>query len=628
MKVERARWYPLAVFDIGKFANLQAATDGRYEKRIKELRDQGKNTASIESAITKAIANIHEHRVRSFVVYGEPQSGKTEMMIALTARLLDKGHRIIVVLLNDSVQLLEQNLDRFLRSNLDPAPKKFNEVLDPSVHLEGSNWVVFCKKNSADLQKLIAKIGHLGEKVIIDDEADFATPNGKVNIDEQTRINELVGRLKGDTGIYIGVTATPARLDVNNTFDNDNRHWIDFPPHPDYTGHDVFFPTTIDGFDLRFRLELLPDTGDDPKYLRNAFFSFLVNVAYLNLYVNKYQVNYSMLVHTSGKKDDHSKDYRQIANIFSTLRNPSSSTFARYARGIFDRAALVYPGAEEQITEYVIQHIGQSDVIVMNSNSERQASTYRRATSPASVFTVAIGGNIVSRGVTFDNLLSMFFTRDVKHRLQQDTYIQRARMFGSRGHYLRYFELHIPEHLYFDWQKCFVFHKLALTSIRAGLGSPVWIDDSRVALTSANSFDRAHVVLDSGEMSWDIFDYTDGIDGIVQGSLSPFAKLDALARALGENALPRHLVEFITNFQFGPGSLAIHPTGALAAYKTADVEDISRAKGFMSANALEPSIYPKAMHHIKVFKNSKGRARVFYKYAGGRDKVRFFTRDQ
>lgn len=618
----------MAVFDVSKFKQLQASTDGRYPKRIRELRDRGYTTHSIESTVTKAVSNIHEHQVRSFVIYGEPQSGKTEMMIALTARLLDKGHRIVVVLLNDSVQLLEQNLDRFMRSNLDPAPKKFNEILDPSVRLEGSNWVVFCKKNAADLQKLITKMGHLPDKVIIDDEADFATPNGKVNDDEQTRINELVGKLMGDTGIYIGVTATPARLDVNNTFDNDNRRWIEFPAHKDYTGHDIFFPTTRDGFGLQFGLELMPNTGDNPKYLRNAFFSFLVNVAYLNLKVNAEQENYSMLIHTSGKKADHSKDYQQISNILSALLDTQAAQFARFTNEIFDRAATAYPGMEEVITEYVIRHIGQSAVIVLNSNSERQASTYRRATSPASVFTIAIGGNIVSRGVTFDNLLSMFFTRDVKHRLQQDTYIQRARMFGSRGHYLKYFELHIPDRLYFDWQTCFVFHKLALSSIRAGLGSPIWIDNSRISVTSSNSIDRARVVLDSGEMSWDIFDYTDKIDEIVRGKLSHYDKLVALAQEVGENALPRHLIEFIKNFRFEPASLAVHNTGTLAAYKTANVDDISRAKGFMSANALEPSRFPKAIHHIKILKNDKGRARVFYKYAGEKDKVRFFSRDQ
>ena len=620
---------PMATFDLAKFKGLTAPTDVRYQKRISELRENGRYTESIESAVTQAIRNIKDRQARSFVIYGEPQSGKTEMMIAFTARLLDEGHRVVIVLLNDSVQLLEQNLDRFLRSDLDPAPKKFNEILDPSVRLEGSNWVVFCKKNAADLQKLISKVQSMPDKVVIDDEADYATPNGKVNLDERTRINELVGKLLGSTGIYIGVTATPARLDVNNTFNNDNRNWIDFPPHPDYTGHDVFFPTTTDGCGLRFTLELMPDTGDDPKYLRAAFFSFLTNVAYLNLKVNKSQVNYSMLIHTSGKKADHSKDYQLIANVLSALRDQTSSQFARYAEAIFDRASRMHPGLENEITAYVVQHIGQSDVIVMNSNSERHASTYRRATSPASVFTIAIGGNIVSRGVTFDNLLCMFFTRDVKHRLQQDTYIQRARMFGSRGHYLRCFELHIPEHLYFDWQTCFVFHKLSLSSIRAGLGSPVWIENSRIALTSPSSIDKARVVLDSGEMSWDVFEYSANIEQIVGSSAGQMDKLEAIGAAVGEDTLPHHLIEFIRNFQFDTGSVAVHPTSVLQeGYKTADVEDISRAKGLMAAHTLEPEKFPKAIHHVKIFRNAKGRARVFYKYSAGSDKVRFYTRGQ
>jgi hypothetical protein len=68
----------------------------------------------------------------------------------------------------------------------------------------------------------------------------------------------------------------------------------------------------------------------------------------------------------------------------------------------------------------------------MNSDKEVNAADNRTATDPTAPFTIVIGGNIVSRGVTFNNLLSMFFTRDVKHKLQQDTYIQRARMFGSK----------------------------------------------------------------------------------------------------------------------------------------------------------------------------------------------------
>jgi hypothetical protein len=110
-------------------------------------------------------------------------------------------------------------------------------------------------------------------------------------------------------------------------------------------------------------------------------------------------------------------------------------------------------------------------LVVLNSERDRRAMG-DSATEPSSPFTIIIGGNIVSRGVTFPNLLSMFFTRNVRHKLQQDTYIQRARMFGSRGEYLKHFELTIPTQLYWDWHRCFVFHKLALATINNILGSP------------------------------------------------------------------------------------------------------------------------------------------------------------
>lgn len=216
------------MFDLN---NLKSETthNNRYERRLAKLATGGQETERIKAVVENAVANLKGDQ-RSFVIYGEPQSGKTEMMIALTSKLLDEGYKIIVALLNDSVQLLGQNLERFQRSGLSPSPKKFNEILSPEIQIGERQWVIFCKKNSSDLQKLIHKLGNKHQCVIIDDEADYATPNSKINKKEKSKINELTGKLLGDTGIYIGVTATPARLDLNRTHENQNEHWIDFPP--------------------------------------------------------------------------------------------------------------------------------------------------------------------------------------------------------------------------------------------------------------------------------------------------------------------------------------------------------------------------------------------------------------
>ena len=158
----------------------------------------------------------------------------------------------------------------------------------------------------------------------------------------------------------------------------------------------------------------------------------MVNVAYLNKYVNERETNYSILIHTSGQMADHSIDYTQIIKIFEVLKDATSSNHESYFRKIWEIAQSRYPDQAGDLTKYVIGNVERNNVVVMNSDKEKNAADNRTATDPTAPFTVIIGGNIVSRGVTFKNLLSMFFTRDVKHKLQQDTYIQRARMFGSR----------------------------------------------------------------------------------------------------------------------------------------------------------------------------------------------------
>jgi hypothetical protein len=600
----------------------ETSGDNRFERHRARLLSEKKEVARIEATVAEATANIDNSR-HSFVIYGEPQSGKTEMMIALTAKLLDVGFQVVIVLMNDSVQLMTQNLNRFQRSGLAPLPKKFTEVLPPEIKIGEQKWVIFCKKNSKDLNKLLLKLdGSKSRRVVIDDEADYATPNTKINKSEKSKINQLTGDLIGPNGSYIGVTATPARLDLNRTHDNQNEHWVDFPPHSNYTGQGIFFPTST--ANLPYRLTFIPDSGDDPKFLREALFSFMVTAAYLNCQVNRQELNYSLLVHTSGKKADHSLDYKQIIGIFEALRDSQNSNHKSYFKRIWEIAAVRYAAHANDLTKYIIGNCDRGNVVVMNSDKEVNAADNLTATDPTSPFTVAIGGNIVSRGVTFNNLLSMFFTRDVKHKLQQDTYIQRARMFGSRKDYLRYFELTIPKGLYLDWQRCFIFHRLSLESRKQNKKSPVWLDGERIAAVSASSIDRANVIVDRGEMSFELFDYRKdraAIDAVLDGQLAAIEKIKAIAKIVGIGCLPDYLMSYIESFcPLGDKSIAVHTARSIAKYtdKKGEVDKatIFRAKGFIGNAEMEVVHFPDAIHHINVMYNEGEKARVFYRYRG------------
>jgi hypothetical protein len=598
--------------DLTKF-KTKAKLKDRYAKQLQRLQARDIAPACIEQAVSGAIANLAKSKTSSLVIYGEPQSGKTEMMICLTAKLLDEGHSIIVHLMNDSVDLLTQNLKRFKASGLAPAPRSSSELLQSSASQHPKELVVFCKKNIFDLDKLIARLAGKGKVVVIDDEADYATPNAKINQGTKTKVNERIGKLIGGDGCYIGVTATPARLDLNNTFMNDATRWVNFPPHSKYTGQDVFFPLNKQ---VSYRLTLL-EQGGNPKEARDALVRFLVTVAYLNSYENAADENYTMLVHTSGKKADHEIDRVTIEKSVQELVDSEGSEFGKLVTQVYQAAKTLYPKADaDRLTEYVVTNASRATLVVLNSKRDRKALG-DTATEPSSPFTIIIGGNIVSRGVTFPNLLSMFFTRNVRHRLQQDTYIQRARMFGSRGEYLQHFELTIPSQLYADWHKCFVFHKLALATIKNNLGSPVWIGDTRVSVAANSSIDKATVAFDKGEMSFGIFNNSSGLDAIVLGDQGSTDTLKNLRKKVGNDALPMFLIEYIEALsQNVPGSLAIHTSSSIAGSSDANKVAISRDKGFMGKSQLEPKKFPNAVHHVKIFYNAAGKARLFYKFSG------------
>lgn len=605
------------MFDINTFKHSRKENN-RYSKRLKALVDsEGINTKFIEKTVDESTGEISSG-VNSFVIYGDPQSGKTEMMIALTARLLDLGHKIIVVLVKDDLTLRNQNYNRFARSGIDPTPRVFNEIIEPDVIIGNKEWIIFCKKNVHDLDKLVSKIGGIDGKIIIDDEADYATPNSKINSEEKTKINELVGKLLGEKWIYIGVTATPARLDLNNTFENANDSWVNFPPHDLYTGQDIFFPMNMSS-SLRFTINPLPEEYDDPSHLRKALFSYLVNVAYLNTEINKEEVNYCMLIHTSKRRVDHSADYKQVMNVLNVIQNQDDKKWRKYVEQIWEIAKKRYqsPEVANKVTLYITKNISRNKVVVMNSDADRSSVDFSTATNPVSIFTIAIGGDIVSRGVTFDNLLSMFFTRDVKHRIQQDTYIQRARMFGKRGDYLKYFELTVPDRLYMDWHRCFVFHRLALESVKRG-NAPVWLEDRKVRAVSQASIDKTTVAMDHGEMGFDIFDYKDEIEDIIRdGSKKSMEKIKILQQRIGEGKIPQFLISFIEQFSpDGNNSLAIHGSTDISGRTDVDKVTIERPRGFIGTGEQEPIKYPHAIHHIKVFYNKEKKARVFYRYEG------------
>ena len=69
--------------------------------------------------------------------------------------------------------------------------------------------------------------------------------------EQQSVINELINKMMNTKGIWIGVTATPERLDLNNTMANDNHKWVYLPAHSGYYGQYISFHQNFEKLDIK-----------------------------------------------------------------------------------------------------------------------------------------------------------------------------------------------------------------------------------------------------------------------------------------------------------------------------------------------------------------------------------------
>lgn len=606
-----------------------------YPLRINKLKTQGRNVGPIESGIADTV-EVLEGGTRSFVIYGEPQSGKTEFMIALVCKLIDIGYQTIFVVMNDNTELEVQNFDRFhSAAELNPTPVRDFQLQNMSHDdLKVSRpRVIFCRKNSKNLQKLIPLTRFMDRRVVIDDEADYATPNSKINKSEMTAINEHLGKL-GDLslsgeGVYIGVTATPARLDLNNTYLNDSSKWVFLESHSEYKGRSFFFPVTVeDKCRSDYQLVKLPDDTDDPKLLRHAVYRFLCRVAILNIGNKDESIAYSMLIHTAGKTNDHEKDQKDIEKIIRGLSDRTQSSF----RKVLDELLVIcneisvvhhcdYSGKE--LARFIIDNIGRSEILVINHKND--SGNVNRAGKPKSLFTFAIGGNIVSRGLTFENLLTFYFSRNVKGKLQQNTYIQRARMFGYRP-YSKYFELCVPEQLMEDWGTCFQNHELSLRMAKAG--SYVHVQGKNNSVVDRSSIDFENVTVENSERPvGSIFTLTpeieSGLLSLENGKIITNLKVMINKGLLPSDAINPSLIDYLEDTSKPDESdvyVVLKMDGSsrrmqnISAYSDGYSETLTRKRGgIIHAMLNKRPEYISNKHFILPIVNDSGQCRILYK---------------
>lgn len=440
---------------------------------------------SLDSASTKVVANLADPHVQRLkkrgLVLGYVQSGKTANYTAAIAKAADAGYRFIIVLAGMHNNLRRQTQLRLLNDlHVHDWVQLTDEEKDFGGNFPGTSlmanattrMLAVVKKNSHRLNHLKKWLAAIPEDVravcpvlLLDDEADQATPNSQAARDEMSAINRLLKEIWDltPTGSYVGYTATPFANIFMNPNDEQELYPADFiidlPRPKAYFGAERLFGASVpqdseqedDGLDVVRSVpeedtEVLTPTrprdgweGSVPRSLEEALTWFVLATAIRRARGQK--DHSSMLIHTTHFVDPHFAMRDAVGEWLDALRKDLAAVTEAGIRELWeaekDRAAVVrqapmptWPEIRSQLPGVV----GELEIIVDNGSSDERLDYAQFNTDGSRRLrtVVAIGGGTLSRGLTLEGLVVSYFIRTSN---TYDTLLQMGRWFGYRPGY-------------------------------------------------------------------------------------------------------------------------------------------------------------------------------------------------
>jgi hypothetical protein len=359
-------------------------------------------------------------------------------MFGIIAAAVDKGFDLFLVLTTDNTRLQQQTFKRALDSfprfcicgESDSIRFTINKMRNPVV--------IVLKKNSSVLKKwrnyLVNSTFLTGRTLfLLDDEADAASLNAKINQNEFTAINQHIRDIRGTCAscIYLQVTATPQAV-LLQTDDSEFKpsFVIYFEPGKSYLGGDFFFskpePYCIIETDDS-TIQTTTDPNADTYWLNRSILSYLIVAAQFKL--TNYSTVCNFLVHPSAKTRDHTTVAVRIGDTLNNVLQGITDNKEKLKDNLRVEWKNLYTTKPEikpfdEIYDCIKDMLFHSEINIYILNSKSNA-----AIDVETGYNIVIGGNILGRGVTFPDLQTIYYSRSAKTP-QADTYWQHCRMFG------------------------------------------------------------------------------------------------------------------------------------------------------------------------------------------------------
>lgn len=401
---------------------------------------------ALADAINKTVADVVPQYISNFsfrdhvvsLLVGDVQSGKTSHMFGLMCAAADEGFVNFILLTTDNILLQQQTYKRAEKDLSDFCICDENDYLKFVQNNMKRPAVIVLKKNGRILKQWKNNLSSTNfvagnPLFIVDDEADAASLNTKVNKNTQSTINKNLEEIKKTTtsSIYMEVTGTPQSILLQTVKSGWKPYFIYyFRPGKGYLGGNFFFPPEVPPYIVLTDNEEAADILNDEEFPENglkvALVTHLLTSAHIMLSGGTVC---NFLLHPSMKTDQHKGFAEKIGEYLNEiLYSYEEDVTNSFFKSVYDKLRETKPNMVDfnKAYEYIIDQMKNDKISILVLNS---FSSYEENTQYDKGINILVGGNSLGRGVTFPQLQTIYYCRVAKSP-QADTMWQHARMFG------------------------------------------------------------------------------------------------------------------------------------------------------------------------------------------------------
>ena len=478
------------------------------QKGLSDSEKENLRTSSINILRKCVNSDFDNNTIKSNtgLVIGKIQSGKTMSFTSVLSLARDNNYKIAIVISGRSNLLLKQTTER-LKKDLEDLDESLISV-NPRVYDKGDLSKILHRrlkrkknKNKLYIIPVLKHQGHLrkikkyltdfhvqnylktSSVLIFDDEADqaslntYARSNSKKDQQNESAIFSSIKELRESlpNHTYLQYTATPQANLLIDTMSLLSPDWhVLLEPGSKYTGGNEFFE--VEDLIVRHipREGSFPDTLDDlskpPKSLRTSIYEFLILSAIMsgvgkNEKINKGRA--SMLIHPTWRVNESIEKGTKGIKTFkdwtlSILESFNKDIENEDFTGIFDESynkLKVEFEKDKQVHFPDIEEIGDfigDEIILDLLDSVREVTGSQSELKEgfpwtSSKYHILIGGQLLDRGFTVENLIVTYMPRDTKGKNQADTIEQRCRFYGYRKNYLKFCRVYLTKGMKQDY---------------------------------------------------------------------------------------------------------------------------------------------------------------------------------